>query len=65
METGMNIPMQLIQSMTVEHLRYLLAYLNRTRKRLFRFCFNGSSVFTSRRWARDAVKAELALRLEL
>ena len=56
------IPKRLIETLDVPQLRLLLAYLNRTRRRLYPFAINGSAVLTTRRWARDAVAAELAAR---
>ena len=57
-----DIPRKLIESLDVPQLRLLASYLNRTRRRLYAFYINGRGVFTSRKWARDAVVAEIAAR---
>lgn len=56
------LPKRLIGSLDVPQLRLMLAHLNRTRRRLYPFAINGSTVLTTRRWARDAVAAELSAR---
>lgn len=56
------IPKLLIAALDVPQLRLLLAALNRTRRRFYPFSINGRMVLTTRRWARDAVAAELAAR---
>jgi hypothetical protein len=55
-----SIPKQMIAALNASSLTDLLAYLNRTRRRTYPFAFNGTQVLTTRRWARDTVKAELA-----
>ena len=60
MKDDFSIPNRLIAALDVLALTGLLAHLNRTRRREFPFGFNGTTVVTTRRWARDAVKAELA-----
>jgi hypothetical protein len=56
------IPKQLIEALDVSQLQLLLAHLNRTRRRFYPFALNGRMVMTTRKWARDAVAAELAAR---